>query len=45
MKRETAYLTVHSVLHHLGYAHLDEGERKAKMRAREEDIIKTIRIG
>lgn len=45
MKRETAYLTVHSVLHLLGYDHLDEGERKAKMRAREEDIIKKIHIG
>ena len=43
MKRETAYLTIHSVLHLLGYDHLDEGERKAKMRSREEDIIKLIR--
>lgn len=40
--RETAYLTVHSVLHLLGYDHLDEGPQKAAMRAREEDIIKEI---
>jgi probable rRNA maturation factor len=43
MRRETAYLTIHSVLHLLGYDHLDEGERKAKMRSREEAIIKAIR--
>ena len=42
--RETAYLTIHSVLHLLGYDHLDEGERKARMRKREEEIIKNVHI-
>ena len=30
---------VHSVLHLLGYDHLDEGPEKARMRAREEAIM------
>ena len=38
-RRELAYLTVHSVLHLLGYDHLDEGPQKARMRAREEAIL------
>lgn len=38
-RRETAYLAVHSVLHLLGYDHLDEGPMKAQMRAREEAIL------
>lgn len=37
--REAAYLTVHSVLHLLGYDHLDEGAEKQKMRAREKAIM------
>lgn len=45
MKRELCYLVVHSVLHLLGYDHLDEGEEKAKMRAREEAILETLGIG
>ncbi len=43
-RRETAYLTVHSVLHLLGYDHLDGGERKALMRKREEEIMKRLKI-
>ena len=39
LEREVSYLTVHSVLHLLGYAHTDEGVRKARMRAREEAIL------
>ena len=39
---EVQYLTVHSVLHLLGYDHLDEGEEKAKMRAREQAIMKEL---
>ena len=39
---EVQYLTVHSVLHLLGYDHLDEGEKKAKMRAREKAIMKEL---
>lgn len=37
--REVCYLTVHSVLHLLGYDHIDEGEMKAQMRAREKQIM------
>ena len=37
--REICYLTVHSVLHLLGYDHLDEGEQKALMRSREKLIM------
>ena len=39
---EAQYLTVHSVLHLLGYDHLDEGEEKARMRAREKVIMKEL---
>ncbi len=38
LKREVGYLTIHSVLHLLGYDHLDEGEQKRQMRIREEII-------
>ena len=43
-QREVAYLAVHSVLHLLGYDHMDEGEEKARMRAREEDILGQLGI-
>ena len=36
---ELQYLTVHSVLHLLGYDHLDEGARKRAMRAREKAVM------
>ena len=38
-ERELSYLTIHSVLHLLGYDHLDEGEEKRKMREREEAAL------
>ena len=38
-RRELAYLVVHSVLHLLGYDHLDEGPMKTQMREREEVIM------
>ena len=38
-RRELAYLVVHSVLHLLGYDHLDEGPMKAQMRGREDAIM------
>ncbi len=41
-KREVGYLTIHSMLHLLGYDHLDEGPQKAQMRAREEAIATAI---
>ena len=42
--REIAYLTVHSVLHLLGYDHVDEGEDKKLMRSREDAIMEIIGI-
>ena len=42
VKREVGYLTIHSMLHLLGYDHLDEGLQKAQMRAREEAIAASI---
>ena len=44
LQRELAYLAVHSVLHLLGYDHMDEGPMKARMRAREEAILETLGI-
>ena len=44
-RRELSYLVVHSVLHLLGYDHLDEGPQKARMRAREEAILEELGIG
>ena len=41
-RREVGYLTIHSVLHLLGYDHLDEGPQKAQMRAREKEIVRGI---
>ena len=38
-RRELGYLVVHSVLHLLGYDHVDEGPMKARMREREEVIL------
>lgn len=42
IRREVGYLTIHSMLHLLGYDHLDEGPQKAQMRSREESIVATI---
>lgn len=44
-RRELAYLVTHSVLHLLGYDHLDEGEMKAQMRSREEAVLAELGIG
>lgn len=43
-EREVCYLAVHSVLHLLGYDHLDEGPMKAQMREREEAILGKLGI-
>lgn len=43
VKREVGYLTIHSMLHLLGYDHMDEGEQKVQMRSREEAIAATIK--
>lgn len=37
--RECAYLTVHSMLHLLGFDHEDEGAEKTAMRKKEEEIL------
>lgn len=42
VRREIGYLTIHSVLHLLGYDHMDDGVQKAQMREREELIAATI---
>ena len=42
IQRELGYLAVHSVLHLLGYDHMDEGEQKARMRQREETIMSQV---
>lgn len=42
LRREIAYLTVHSMLHLLGYDHVDEGMQKAIMREKEEIILKKL---
>ena len=44
LKREVGYLTIHSILHLLGYDHLDEGEQKRQMRLREEHIAAMLGI-
>ncbi len=44
VQRELCYLTVHSVLHLLGYDHIDEGPMKAQMREREEAILAELGI-
>ncbi len=42
LRREIGYLTIHSMLHLLGYDHLDEGPQKKQMRSREEAIASAI---
>jgi probable rRNA maturation factor len=41
--RECAYLTVHSILHLLGYDHMEESQKKV-MRKREEEILNNFKI-
>jgi probable rRNA maturation factor len=43
--REMVYLAIHSVLHLLGYDHMDEGPEKKKMRAREKEILRGVGFG
>ena len=42
LRREVGYLTIHSMLHLLGYDHLDEGPQKKQMRTREEAVAASI---
>lgn len=43
LKREVIYLFVHSILHLLGYDHMEEEEKKV-MRAREEEVMEKLEI-
>ena len=43
-RREVGYLTIHSILHLLGYDHVDEGPMKKQMRAAEEAILAKIEL-
>ena len=44
LMRESGYLTIHSVLHLLGYDHVDESSMKQQMRKREEAILAIIAL-
>ena len=43
-RREIGYLTIHSMLHLLGYDHLDEGPMKRQMRRKEETIMAQLML-
>lgn len=42
-EREASYLVVHSILHLLGYDHMEDDEKKV-MRSREEEILNKLNI-
>ena len=41
---EMLLLTIHGTLHLLGYDHVDEGEDKRRMRAREKEIMRLLDV-
>lgn len=43
LRREIMYLTCHSTLHLLGYDHMEEDDKR-KMRTREKEIMKNLRV-
>jgi probable rRNA maturation factor len=43
MEREMIYLTVHSMLHLLGYDHMSSDDKK-EMRAKEKEVMKNLKI-
>ena len=43
VRREVGYLTIHSMLHLLGYDHMEDDE-KAEMRAKEESVMEQINV-
>ncbi len=42
LQREIGYLTVHSILHLLGYDHVDGGLEAVRMREREEAVMTSV---
>ena len=42
LQREVGYLTVHSILHLLGYDHVDGGLEAVRMREREEAVMSSV---
>ena len=44
-EREIAFLTVHSMLHLLGYDHVNSEEEDAEMRRRQREILESIGLG
>lgn len=42
LRREVAFLTVHSMLHLLGYDHVNGGLEEMQMREKQEDILKEL---
>lgn len=44
-ERETAFLCVHSMLHLLGYDHVDSEEDDREMRRRQRDILNNMGLG
>lgn len=43
LKREIAYLVIHSMFHLLGYDHMEESDKRI-MREKEKEIVKKIKI-
>ena len=44
-ERETAFLCVHSMLHLLGYDHVNGGDEEADMRRRQTEILESLGLG
>ena len=44
-EREVAFLTVHSMLHLLGYDHVNSDEEDAEMRQRQSEILIKMGLG
>ena len=44
-EREVAFLTVHSMLHLLGYDHVNSDEEDAEMRRRQREILESMGLG
>lgn len=45
LRREIAFLTVHSMLHLLGYDHVNGGLEEMQMREKQEEILKELGLG